>query len=318
MEQARMTDHLARIEQYVDKVEDWEQLPDEPLVSVCITTYNHEDFIADAIEGALMQETDFPYEIIIAEDNSTDATGDIVLDYQRRYPGRIRLRLAEENLYSKCRRYPIWGLHGASRGKYIAQCEGDDYWTGAKKLQRQIDVLEANPDFAGSFHETKDVDYESGEVVEVRAENTPDTISAEDTISRGTHFHTSSFVYRQDAVEWPEWSPEFVSGDMILFSVVAASGDLMKVDRIMSVRRNHNESLTKTSEQKSGFHDRRIRLMKSLNRWHGDEFDSKLKSVISFHKRKGPSLLDRLRMKLGIRTRIRRIMNCLYKEYNVG
>ena len=313
-----MTDHLARIEQYVDKVEDWEQLPDEPLVSVCITTYNHEDFIADAIEGALMQETDFPYEIIIAEDNSTDATGDIVLDYQRRYPGRIRLRLAEENLYSKCRRYPIWGLHGASRGKYIAQCDGDDYWTGAKKLQRQIDVLEANPDFAGSFHETKDVDYESGEVIEVRAENTSDTISAEDTISRGTHFHTSSFVYRQDAVEWPEWSPEFVSGDMILFSVVAASGDLVKVDRIMSVRRNHNESLTKTSEHKSGFHDRRIRLMKSLNRWHGDEFDSKLKSVISFHKRKGPSLLDRLRMKLGIRTRIRRIMNCLYKEYNVG
>lgn len=313
-----MEDHLARIEQYVDKVEDWEQLPDDPLVSVCITTYNQEEFVADAIEGALMQETDFPYEIIIAEDSSTDRTPEIVLDYQEQYPEVIRGRIAEENLYSKCRRYPIWGLHGASRGKYIAQCEGDDYWTDATKLQRQIDVLEANPDFAGAFHKTKDVDYESGEVIEVRAENTPDTISAEDTIARGTHFHTSSFVYRKSAVEWPEWSPEFVSGDMILFSIVAGSGDLVKVDRVMSVRRNHNGSLTETAEHRSGFHDRRIKLMRSLNGWHEGKFSSKLENVVSFHKRKGPSLIDKIRMKLGIRTRVRKAINYLGEGLNIG
>jgi len=306
-----MSDHRERIEQHVNSVEDWEQLPEEPLVSVGITTYNQEDFIADAVEGALEQETDFPYEIIIAEDNSTDRTREIVLDYQERYADKIRLRLAEENLYNKCRRYPIWGVQGASRGKYIAKCEGDDYWTDPTKLQRQVDLLESNPNLAGSFHKTKDVDYENGELVEIRASNTPDILSAEDTICKGTHFHTSSFVYRSSAIRWPSWSPRFISGDLIHFSTVSDSGDLAKVDRIMSVRRQHESGLTKTSDHNRNFHQRRICLMKKLNEWHGSKFESKLEEVINFHKRHAPNSFQKLRMRLAIRTRIKSMFSWL-------
>lgn len=307
-----MENHLARIEQHVDKVENWERLPEKPLVSVAITTYNHEDFIADAIDGALMQETDFPYEIIIAEDNSTDRTREIVLEYREQNPESIRLRLAQENLFSKNYRYPIWGIHDAARGKYVAQCEGDDYWTDPTKLQRQIDLLDENPKFAGSFHQTRDV-AEDGSTVGLWAEDAPEILSAEDTICTShPHFHTSSFVCRTSAIEWPGWASEFQSGDLILFSVVAASGKLAKVDRLMSVRRKHPGGLTQAAAHKDGFHERRIRLMTALNEWHGGKFDAKLGKVVEYHKQwiehnRPPTLLEKMRMKIAIRTRLKKL-----------
>lgn len=103
-----------------------------PKVSVVIITYNHADFIADAIEGALMQETDFPYEIIIGEDESEDGTREICIDYAERYPERIRLflRSREDVIYINGRptgRFNSVESLKAARGEYIAACEGDDY-----------------------------------------------------------------------------------------------------------------------------------------------------------------------------------------------
>jgi glycosyltransferase involved in cell wall biosynthesis len=119
-----------------------------PLVSVQMITYNHKPYIAQAIEGVLQQKTDFPVELVIGEDCSTDGTREIVLEYQKKNPDIIRVVTSDHNV----------GAHGnwyrvpkACRGKYIAFCEGDDYWHNPQKLQKQIDYLEAHPE-VGMVH----------------------------------------------------------------------------------------------------------------------------------------------------------------------
>src|SRR5690606_31421000 len=94
-------DALKSIHDKIDKIEFWDKLPKEPMVTVCMATYNHEKFIAEALGGILMQQVDFDYEIIIKEDCSTDNTRKILLEYQNLYPDKIRLWLCKENLYSQ-------------------------------------------------------------------------------------------------------------------------------------------------------------------------------------------------------------------------
>ena len=118
-------------------------LSKNPVVSVKMITYNHELYIAQAIEGVLTQETDFPIELVIGEDCSTDRTREIVLEYQRKHPEIIRVIISDKNV----------GMHKngqrtqkVCRGKYVAFCEGDDYWHHPLKLQKQVDYLEAHPE----------------------------------------------------------------------------------------------------------------------------------------------------------------------------
>ncbi len=128
----------------------------QPQVSVCMVTYNHSGLIAQAIESALAQETTFEYEIVIGEDGSTDGTRSIVEDYAGRFPDKIRAFLHPKNLGPQ-----KLGLQGrnnfvstyhACKGRYIAFLDGDDYWTDSKKLQKQVDFLEAHPECVLSSH----------------------------------------------------------------------------------------------------------------------------------------------------------------------
>src|SRR5574344_2319007 len=116
-----------------------------PLLSIVTITYNHEPFIAKTIEGVLMQQVKFPIELIIAEDCSTDGTRAICQQYAEQYPDLIRLITSESNVgaIANERRAML-----AARGKYIAFCEGDDYWTDPLKLQKQVDFLESHPDYS--------------------------------------------------------------------------------------------------------------------------------------------------------------------------
>ncbi|MEM6399437.1 MAG: glycosyltransferase family 2 protein, partial [Cyanobacteria bacterium P01_D01_bin.116] len=115
-----------------------------PMVSVSLVTFNHEKFIAQAIESVLLQEVDFSYEIIIGEDFSSDKTREIVIEYQKQYPDIIRLILPEENLGYYGQKIFVQTLQ-ACRGKYIALLDGDDYWTTPNKLQQQVDFLDNHP-----------------------------------------------------------------------------------------------------------------------------------------------------------------------------
>ncbi len=142
-----------------DELSDWSKLPSEPLVSVLMITYNHKKYFREAIDSVLMQKVDFPYEICLGEDGSTDGTREICLEYAAKYPDRIRLFL--RNRQNKAREhYKVPFMHNgvetykSCRGKYVALLEGDDYWISNRKLERQVKILESNPNLSVCSHYT--------------------------------------------------------------------------------------------------------------------------------------------------------------------
>lgn len=126
----------------VTEISDRAKLPADPLVSVYMLTYRHEKYIAKAIEGVVNQQCLFPFELIIGEDCSPDRTREIALDYQRRFPQRIRVLVSPSNVGSRAN---MERSVAAARGSYIAICEGDDYWQHLEKLQLQVDAMLATP-----------------------------------------------------------------------------------------------------------------------------------------------------------------------------
>ena len=120
---------------------------DTPLVSVDCATYNHEPYIAQALDGFLMQKTNFPFEVIVHDDASTDHTAEIIREYEARFPKIIKPIYETDNQYSKHDGSLGRIMAAACKGKYIAFCEGDDYWTDGNKLQMQVDFLEGNPEY---------------------------------------------------------------------------------------------------------------------------------------------------------------------------
>ena len=121
---------------------------DTPLVSVCTQAYNHAPFIRQCIEGVLMQKTTFPFEFLIHDDASTDETADVIREYEARYPDIIKPIYQTENQWSKGVRIVRTFQFSRAQGKYIAMCEGDDYWTDPLKLQKQVEFLETHPDYS--------------------------------------------------------------------------------------------------------------------------------------------------------------------------
>jgi len=123
-------------------IANWKGDINKPVVSVCCITYNHEPYIEDALEGFLIQETDFPFEILIHDDASTDRTADIIREYEAKYPRLIKPIYQTDNQYSKgLKMNPVFNFPRA-RGKYLAMCEGDDFWNSNKKIQTQFNILE--------------------------------------------------------------------------------------------------------------------------------------------------------------------------------
>ncbi len=174
----------------------------DPLVSICCITYNHENYIRDAIEGFLMQKTDFPLEIIIHDDASTDMTADIVREYERKYPDIIRPIFQAENQHSKGKKIFAFALKVA-RGKYIALCEGDDYWIDPLKLQKQIAEMEKHPECYISFHPATQrwVDGRRGDTVLGLYSDKVTIFTTEEVILGGGGFmQTASIIINKSAV----------------------------------------------------------------------------------------------------------------------
>ena len=126
------------------------------VVSICCITYNQEPYIRDALDGFLGQKTSFPYEVLIHDDASTDGTAEIIREYAKAYPRRIRPILQTENQYAKGL-YNVSGTYNfpRARGRYIAMCEGDDCWTDPHKLQRHVDFMERHPECSLVFHSAR-------------------------------------------------------------------------------------------------------------------------------------------------------------------
>ncbi|MCB2407271.1 glycosyltransferase family 2 protein [Hymenobacter lucidus] len=209
--------------------------PSHPKVSVVMLAYNHQQFIRQALDSVLMQEVNFPYEIIIGEDCSTDQTRSIVQEYARLYPDIIR------PIYHS----PNGGMGrnlqaclAAVRGEYLAPLEGDDYWTDARKLQKQVDFLATHPEYSMCFHEVMVIDEEPYQVRGITSnedEYTFETLLA----SKRTVPMTCSLLLRNRLAVLPEWLFAVPMMDYPLVILQAEHGKLKRLPDVMAAYRKH-------------------------------------------------------------------------------
>ncbi len=222
-----------------------------PTVSIINNTFNHEKFIRDAIEGFLMQQTTFKVEILIHDDASNDTTPSIVRDYENRYPSLIFPIYQTTNQYSKgikpSRNYQF----PRSRGKYIALCEGDDYWTDPLKLQKQVVFLENNPGFA-ICHHNMIVKYENNPEND-RFWNSPEQseITFIHDLARGNYISTASCLFRNNlSLTSQDWFKNAPVGDYFLHMENAKYGKIRYMRDIMGVYRVHEGGIWEKTDQK--------------------------------------------------------------------
>jgi len=207
-------------------------------VSACLIVYNHEKYISDCLEGALAQKVDFGYEIVVSEDCSTDRTREICRDYQKKYPEKIKLFFNETNLGLSGNWLKSWTR---CRGDYLAICEGDDYWTDLRKLQKQVAWLEKHPDFALSSHNAEVV--QNGEVVRKYCPtNHPEIMDLQDLLTYGSGVATCSLVIKRKTIEnLPDWLPQLRSHDVNVQILAARYGKMKYFPEVMAVYRKHKQ-----------------------------------------------------------------------------
>lgn len=222
----------------------------KPLVSVCITTYNHENYIAQAIESILAQDTNFDVEIIIGEDCSQDNTAMICLEYASKYPGRISLILSDKKVgmrenYRRTIR--------AARGKYIAFCDGDDFWVTDEKLQWQIDLLEAEPEIGMCY--THSLRYSEKEKREWMYPQGAMVTAFEGLLFNNTVENCTTVARKQLIEQYydeirPEEHPEWLTDDAPMWLWFAAKSKIIAMDEITASHTLREESVSQSKDYK--------------------------------------------------------------------
>lgn len=219
-----------------------------PLVSIFCITYNHANFIRDAIEGFLMQETTFPVEIFIHDDASTDGTVEIVKQYSEKFPGLFRTVFQTENQWSRGNKKILFDYLAKQRGAFIALCEGDDYWTNVHKLQKQVKTLELNKDSALCFHNAVML-QEGAEIsnTSVMHQNLGRDVFETKDLLGPWFIPTASILYRRyQHFSMPNWLYGCQSGDIPLLLLLSLEGNLRYLPDVMSVYRLHAGGMHKT------------------------------------------------------------------------
>ena len=205
------------------------------MVSVAMVTYNHEAFIAQAIESVIMQNTDFMVELVIGEDCSTDGTRAIVAEYARKYPELVRTILHEHNMGGQVNSISVLQ---SCRGKYIAALEGDDYWTDPLKLQKQVEFMDNHPNCSMSFHRIYRLDQTTGEMKIWRFKYQPSKpfYSLNDIVRGSFYIRTCSIMLRNGLIQnFPRWLYEIPTGDWAIHVLYAQQGKVGFIDQAMSV-----------------------------------------------------------------------------------
>ncbi|ANU22548.1 glycosyltransferase family 2 protein [Planococcus donghaensis] len=209
------------------------------MVSIECNAYNHENFIAEALDSMLMQKTDFAYEILIHDDASTDRTADIIRSYEQKYPDIVKPIYQTENQYSQDIPFEVFNSE-RGLGKYIAVCEGDDYWTDPEKLQRQVDYMEAHPECSMCVHAAEKVSAVTKKrVATVRPSHRDRIFSVEEVIEGGGElFATNSIMYSREKIPgMPDFYLNATIGDYPMVILGALSGTIYYMDRNMAAYR---------------------------------------------------------------------------------
>ncbi len=222
-----------------------------PLVSICCITYNHEPYIKDTLNGFLSQKTTFPFEIVISDDCSKDNTHKIITNYIRKYPDLFRDVSPSRNMGSFAN---FTYVQEQAKGKYIAFCEGDDYWTDPLKLQKQIDILEANDKLIACCTNHSTVDSHGHLLVSRNEKIVKDNIQGQynlrDFFNDNHQYPTLTVVFRTDNKEAVLEKLKYVKnqflGDWILWICLLIYGDMYYLDEVTAAYRVNPTSLTHT------------------------------------------------------------------------
>lgn len=235
----------------------------DPLVSIRVVTYNHARYLARCLEGILMQKTSFPFEVVVGEDCSTDGTREIAIDYARRHPETIRLLLSETNLGGVQNTLRV---RAACRGAYHAFCEGDDYWIDPLKLQKQVDCLEAHPEYTLCFHDAFVVWEEQACRPKYFCPiDLPASVTITDVISRPCFIPTASILIRSNVMHSvPRWEREVLFTDLNIRLWSAHHGPLAYLREPMAVRRLVTTGMTNTAHT-SRLYDDTVYVLNAFN-----------------------------------------------------
>jgi len=235
------------------------------LVSISCITYNHAPYIRDCVEGFLMQKCDFEYEILIHDDASTDSTADIIREYEKKYPHLIKPIYQKENQYSKNEGSISARFNwNRAQGKYIALCEGDDYWTDPLKLQKQVDIMETDNELMAVATNSSIVDMNKNLLERNRVVIPPDNRAGKYNLHQ---FFTQAHQYPTLSVMFRNTHKEFIQkgmkklanpflGDWTLWVLLHIKGDFYYIDEVTCAYRINPNSVTHT--------------VNAVNRWKED------------------------------------------------
>ena len=215
-------------------------------VSVVVMTYNHENYIAQALDSVLDQQAVFPLEIIVTEDCSTDGTRDVVRRYADRHPNVIRVMMSASNLNDNS---VLSRALTAARGQYIALLDGDDWWTAQDKLNKQVQHLDSDADASVCFHNVRVVyeseddpphDYHSDHPEYRLSAPRPALYTGLEELVRGNYIQTCSVMFRSSALpEIPTWYTDLPVGDWPLYVLLAQTGRVVYLDEVLAAYRVH-------------------------------------------------------------------------------
>jgi len=210
------------------------------MVTIRCITYNQERYIRQCLESLVAQVTNFRYVAVVHDDASTDHTAEIVHEFEERYPQVIRAVFETENLYHRHDGSLMRRLDTFTQGRYVAICEGDDYWQDPMKLQKQFDYMEAHPECSLCFHAHERL-LSSGKRIVCRPKSIKSTYTAEDVLLNGGRMMaTNAMFYRWEYLS-SEGRPDFWNhchvGDLPSMLFAASKGQLGYIDEVMSVYR---------------------------------------------------------------------------------
>lgn len=226
----------------------------QPLVSISCFSYNHEAFLEECLDGFIMQNTDFKFEVLIHDDASTDKSGEIIRSRAKNNTDVIKPLIQSENLFPKIGQEILKFNFNRAKGKYIAMCEGDDYWTDPQKLNKQVAFLEAHPEYSLCFHSVGILTEDGRLTPEVPAENRDYAI---EELLLTKVAHTASFVFRKEIIDTPQFrelmdDKRIFAGDIALALYLAEQGKVYGMSDNMAVYRVHSGGISVREAKRLG------------------------------------------------------------------
>lgn len=254
-----------------------------PLVSVCVLTYNHVGSIEKCIRSILAQQTKFDFELLIGEDESNDGTREKCIEFKEKNPNLIRLFLRSRNdvIHINNRptgRYNLLRTLEESKGKYVAICEGDDFWTDPLKLQKQVDFLENNHNYSLVHHP---VEYVNAQNEPLNKRKLDSAINTTEDLAKHNGIMTCSVLFNKEHLSIPRWFNKILMGDWVIWLQLSQVGKVHQLQDKMACYRVHSGGVWSSINHEKGLKIK-IDNIKKLDSFLGKKYHSEFKENINY------------------------------------